>query len=494
MTKGPLFNDNNKSFTTRDNLGINSVAASIQAELCPIVNTVTPRAFYWPFMVWNYYDFYVNSDAKEHKLDTFDKPFLKKNDYFFVLSNIINDNPDRYNLVGSMKTTNNYDDDRKGPYSYDETYFKTRYGGMQYYNAGCLTMGFITNENSDGETFEFPKLTKELGEPMALAFESVIKDTEYYKIYRLSNKPVPKAVLEEFGKVATLDLSAFNECKKLLRRVMFQPTKNIRLDNTDLIQSSEYVKFIYKTCDAFKGKGVAELDAKALREVLFDYYSPVGMCNYDHDHNLDEIISKWEVVVGRQYFTIAIEMIWKHLLFSLSYPMALQKWIETSLKDSVHKVKLDDNLDEYISDSNFSFKERETMISKGAYGSKDSTQNIDIAIRLLLSMYNRFVNRDDIEKSLLEAGGEISISGLISLVEEYRDKPVLEFILYIIENWIIKQHHETAFNKMLQGRDGYFFEVIDGLYYKKADTYPEFQGIRLLQLMRVMLDLDMLEN
>lgn len=166
MTKGPLFNDNNKSFTTRDNLGINSVAASIQAELCPIVNTVTPRAFYWPFMVWNYYDFYTNSGAKEFKLETFDKPFLKKNDYFFVLSNIINDNPDRYNLVGSQNTTAYYVANPAGPFSYITDYFKTRYGGMQYYNAGCLTMGFITNESSDGETFKFPKLTKELGEPM----------------------------------------------------------------------------------------------------------------------------------------------------------------------------------------------------------------------------------------------------------------------------------------------------------------------------------------
>lgn len=494
MAKGPLFNDNNKSFTTRDNLGINSVAASIQAELCPIVNTVTPRAFYWPFMVWNYYDFYTNSDVKEHKLETFDKPFLKKNDYFFVLANIINDNHDRYNLVGSMKTSANCADSPSGPFLYDETYFKTQYGGMQYYNAGCITMGFITNESADGETFKFPKLTKELGEPMALAFERVIKDTEYYKNYRLCNKPVPRAVLEEFGKIVTLDLSAFYECKELLRKAMFEPIKNIRLDNTDLIESAKYVKFIYNNCPAFIGKGVNELDLKALREVLFDYYSPAGMCKYEHDSDLNEIIAKWEVVAGRQYFTMAIEMIWKHMLLSLNYPMTLEKWIETSIEESEHKVKLDDNLGEYISGSDFSFEERESMISKGAYGSTKTEGNLDTGIELLLSIYNRFINRDDIDKTLLDMGEEISISRLISLVEKYKNKPVSEFLLYIIENWIVKQHQKTAFNKMLQGRNGYFFEIIDGLYHKKADTYAEFQGIRLLQLMRVMMDLDMLEN
>ncbi len=57
MPRGPRLNNINKNFTTRDSLGIESVATSISADICPIVNTVTPRAFYWPFMVWIYYDF-----------------------------------------------------------------------------------------------------------------------------------------------------------------------------------------------------------------------------------------------------------------------------------------------------------------------------------------------------------------------------------------------------------------------------------------------------
>ena len=51
IPKGPILNDISKSFTTRDNLGIEGVATTIQASICPIINTVTPRVFYWPFLV-----------------------------------------------------------------------------------------------------------------------------------------------------------------------------------------------------------------------------------------------------------------------------------------------------------------------------------------------------------------------------------------------------------------------------------------------------------
>ena len=45
MAKGPRLNNISRNFTTRDSLGIEGVATSISAEICPIVNTVTPRPF-----------------------------------------------------------------------------------------------------------------------------------------------------------------------------------------------------------------------------------------------------------------------------------------------------------------------------------------------------------------------------------------------------------------------------------------------------------------
>ncbi len=67
MPKGPILNDISRNFTTRDSLGIEGVAATMQASICPVVNTVTPRAFYWPFLVWLYYDYhrYVAADKPD---------------------------------------------------------------------------------------------------------------------------------------------------------------------------------------------------------------------------------------------------------------------------------------------------------------------------------------------------------------------------------------------------------------------------------------------
>lgn len=45
MPRGPRLNNIAKNFTTRDSLGIEGAATSISADICPIVNTVTPRAF-----------------------------------------------------------------------------------------------------------------------------------------------------------------------------------------------------------------------------------------------------------------------------------------------------------------------------------------------------------------------------------------------------------------------------------------------------------------
>ena len=48
---------------------------------------------------------------------------------------------------------------------------------------------------------------------------------------------------------------------------------------------------------------------------------------------------------------------------------------------------------------------------------------------------------------------------------------------------------------MIEGRDGYFFEYIDGKYVDRGCEFaPFFQDLRPLNLLRVMKDLDMLEG
>ena len=71
-------------------------------------------------------------------------------------------------------------------------------------------------------------------------------------------------------------------------------------------------------------------------------------------------------------------------------------------------------------------------------------------------------------------------------IDEYKEKPVYEFLIYIMNHWIVKQHEKVAFNKLVQGRDGYFYEKIDDLYMRKTMPEPMFQGVRMIQLKRAL--------
>ncbi len=487
MAKGPKFNKTGYRFTTRDNLGIEGATASIQAELCPVINTVTPRAFYWPFMVWNYYDYHVNYKTVKKTKDDFNDNFLKKNDYFMVLANLLEKNDD-YNLVGKTRALENLNNKTISNYPYDPTYFITTFGGMQYYNAGCLTMGFITDIDSEEHHFTLPRLTKEVGEPMALAFEEVIKNTQYYKNYRLINTCVPEAVLQELGQVLKFNLDGFDSVKSLLKDALFTPKNNERLNNENLIKSSEYLKCIYYQ------HGIKNPSLSEMRRVLFDYFSPRGEGKSLEDTHR-EIADNWEIVVGRQYLTMAVELIWKHMLWELEDVVTLKCWIEKSINDAQWKISYKNPISHLIPDCNFDFVEREKMISKGSGASSSHEMNLEIGLKILLSIYNRFVNRDDLDSNYLNEGEDVSINRLISLVEEYRDKPIVEMVEYIMANWIVKRHETVALEKLLQKRDGFYFERIDDLYIPTGyKAEPGFKGLRLLQLLQVMKDLDMLEN
>ncbi len=163
MSKGPKINYTKRNFTTRDNLGINAPGASFQGELCPVINTVTPRAFYWAFAVWNYYDYWQNYKTTNRGYNDFEKNFLKRNDYYFVLANLITEGSDRDFLVGKDNCTIDLTNNPTGPYPYNRNYFISSFGGMQYYMPGCETLGFVTSIDNDGNVLPFAKITEKKG-------------------------------------------------------------------------------------------------------------------------------------------------------------------------------------------------------------------------------------------------------------------------------------------------------------------------------------------
>ncbi len=482
MPKGPQLNDIAKNFTTRDSLGIESVAASISGEICPIVNTVTPRAFYWPFMVWIYYDFYKYSGIEEHTVKAFDA-YLKRQDYFFVLATLLTPGSDRTNLVGVMQTQNDIYCNSTGKYPFNPKYFKTRYGGMQYYNAGCLSMRFIIDQDPEtGTYYDFPKLTKD-GEKMALAFEKVIKGTQYYKKYRLFDVEVPESVLKEYGRVINLGLVGFDECKEILKEKLFESKRNFKLAD-----SAAYIEFLNNKY------GISEFTRTNCRRMLFDYQIPAGK-EIKINTNLETISNEWEIVIGRQYFTAGLEMIWKFMLEQLDEPLTKTQWLSRVIKKSKLEVDIDQPLLTLISKAKYNFDTREDMIADGRNGECDRA--VINGLRIILSMYNHFHDREDLgdDRFFFDYGfdsNSIPFSDFFDGVNKHMNDSIKSFLVFVMDNWLIQQHYMTAFEKMLQDRDGFYYEIVDGKYIKREEFSIDFQGIRLIQLSQVMKDLEVI--
>lgn len=490
MPRGPKLNNISKNFTTRDSLGIEGVATTLQAEICPVVNTVTPRAFYWPFMVWIYYDFYKYSGIQEHTVEAFDN-YLKRQDYFFVLATLLTEGSDQSNLVGKQQSQIDIDDNPNGPYPYNKAYFKTRYGGMQYYNAGCLSMYFITNEDPENnKDLSFPALRPE-GEKMAKAFESVIKDTEYYRSYRRNDEAVPRSVLEEYGKVIKFDMDGFDECKSILRHYMFEDDRAIQLTNRSrlLTECATYIKLIVKD------NKVEDLSPQVCRVLFYDRTLPSGEKLALPDDCIP-IANKWEIVIGRMYFTSGVEMFWKYMLEQLNEPLTLKEWFVSALKASDFGWDIQQPLSNVIDECKYGHEDLESMITATARRNT-SSYSIENGVKVILSVYNRFRERSDIkdEKAYFDYGLDsqsISLSQMISKIDEYRNRSIEDFIVFVMHYWIVEQHYMTALDKMIQGRDGFYYEIIDGRYIRKHEFVLDFQGIRMIQLAQVMRDLDML--
>lgn len=481
MAKGPKINYTDRRFTTRDNLGITASINTFQSELCPIITTVTPRAFYWIFATWNYYDYWKNCSQDIRNTGDFLDNHLRRNDYYFVMANLLTAGSDTENLAGIDHCSEDIKNNPEGPYPYNPNYFKMRYGGMQYYVPGCATVGFLAEKEED-KNLPFPKITRAIGEPLAKAFEDTIKDTEYYKIYRLSGGAVPKNVLEELGQKISLSLEGMDNCKELLRKALFDPTRNSKL-----VQSKDYLLFINRD------HPIKNYSSAQMREVLYDWFCPGGPYEKELPNDHKQMAKAWEIVIGRQYVALSLELIWKYMLKQLTRPMDIGSWMRSCFDNADGASDWDEALNSVAAKAYFTHPEREEMMSMGSGTSKNISRNLENALKTVLSVYNRFRYRDDIEPDLLEKGGDVSLANIIRRVDEFSEKTVLDFISFVMTEWVLKQHEQVAFRKMMEGRDGYFVEHIDNLYYQKYFDYsPGFTGNRLMQLKKVMADLDML--
>jgi hypothetical protein len=241
------------------------------------------------------------------------------------------------------------------------------------------------------------------------------------------------------------------------------------------------------------------LNTSKCREIFYDYFSPYGENKYEYPDELQEIVNSWEIVVGRQYFATGLEMIWKYMLENLNSPKLYKKWFNDCLSNSKITFQLNDKLGNLIPLCNYNYSDREKMVADAKSKSSNHQSNIENGIKLILSVYNRLNNRDDFSKDNKNYynygmdNNSISLNEFFKLVDEYKDKTIEEFVKHIMYFYLLNQHMNTAFEKMIQGRDGYYVEKIENEYVRKENFYFDFQGIRMVQLSMVMQDLNVLE-
>lgn len=486
--RGPLFNKNITKETTRDNLGINSVFSSMTADLCPVINTVTPSPFYWTFLSWVYYDAHENAHIKLTDTRLY-REYIRRQEFYMILACVLAYKDDEINKpLNGKDNVQAYanKDKKKILFEFYNDYYGDS-GGMNYYTGGLATLKLFEDTSNLNR---YPHIT-ELGKKMALAFEYKIKDTRYYKEYRLGFEKVPKNVLIEYAQCINASLIGFDECKGILRDSLFSD-KDERLH---LCYTRDYLLFVHKNIS-----NLNMIKHNEMREILYEKFAYNNKDIYNLSDEMNWISRGWELAIGRQYFALGVDILWSYLLKVLNAnPMNLNNWINEMIS-YVSDDLLVKKVSEVVENSYFSFEERENTIEFIRKEKVPSGSHIIFGIKMMMEVYNRFYNQDDLmnDKMYLDFLNRnfdnLSLIHWFEDVNNFKDKSVKEFLMFLLENYCIKQHLRTAKRKMYTGRDGYYIEEINGCYYRIRGHGIGFQGNRIMQFIEVMKTLDMLSD
>lgn len=479
MSQGPTINNTRRKPTPRDTLGIENVATSIQGEICPVVNTVTPKPYYWAFIDWCYYDWYTNNKNKKTKKDV--NKYIRKVNYYIALGNILANGYFGGTYTGSQNIYNSYSRNKE-KYKFDESYIKG-IGDMNYYPAGLDSMGMIiTSNDNTNEVYIEPVIREKDGVVLAKAFDVIIKKTEYYQKYRFKDVAVPKDVLIELGKTIKYDLKGFDDCKKILKENLFNRKIRYKLN-----ECKDYILYVKKEF------GIPLNNEAICRNVFYDYFSPNGSMKNSIPSELATICKEWEFVMARQYMIMGLEILWKYMLEQLNGLYTKDEWFKQCLNVSKNSFSLNSELSTIMS-FNLEFDEREKIINLEKSRSDKSIEN---SLKIIISTFNRINNRKDVPSKYYSYGSNrnaISMEEITNTITNFQQRTIKDFILYIMENYLLKQHLQTAFTKMLGNRDGYYIQQVENQFIKKKDFKLNFQGIRMVELYSVMKDLDIVNE
>ena len=469
---GPKFNNIKRDFVKRNSMGFDEVINGLQDEFQPIITNVTDNIFYFAFITWSINDYL---ESVEHK-DRTEKDMMnhfKLQNYFFSTSFLLKN----FNLSGASGSLNIRKyilNNSSDVFEYNSAYIETLQTTIGYYKPGLAPLLLLETEKKDSnESLSYPQITP-YGKELARVFESYFVDTEYYKNYRTSTR-VPKNVLEELGSKISFHLENMSDLKEKMLEILFNNKYNdvylkpLTLNKDYLL----YAKNNYP-CNIVEN----------IRKIQYDFYSPRSL-NYSISDDLVDVAKKWEIVMGRQYYTLSLSMIWKHMLHLLDEPMTEEQWINKARDVANNELNKYSSLEDLCLEANYTYEERESMIRANV--SKVETNLLADGLKLMLSVYNRFYNRKDLgDKYDYYFGIKDDLDTMQMLrffrnVEVNKKIDVLNFLTDIMKQLII-QNKIIGYKKLQKSKNGYYYEYNNGYYYKLLDFDYDYAGNRMINL------------
>lgn len=481
---GPIFNNIKTKDAFRSSLGIEETINTMQANLCQAINSNTPYAYYFAFILWCFYDYEKTTDKGQYNAnDAY--AYLKRQNFFFSLSHILKN----HNIVGAIGynyITTNIDLTQE-KFAYEKDYLQSMQS-LDYYLPGLDTLQLLKFENLNGERLSHPTVT-EYGKKLCIIFESTIINTDYFLKYKNTNSFVPKDALVELANTISINLANSQALKEELKEIFFN-NKYVDLSE-GLIASKDLILYVTSKY----GKEVLQND---IRNVLFDYFSPKAYA-YEYPKELNDIIKKWELVTARRYFTLGLSIIWKYMLPLIEEPTSFNEWLNKSVNNYNFELPLNDKVGKVIDIINLDYKEREEIINKCKKDGFADDKAISDGLKLLLYVYKRFVNRNDLNNNLTyivnSDSDTLPLYTYFNLVNNYLDKPLYELMEYIMMNYLILQNEKTAYRKLVnENKNSYHFEKLSDKYVLLRHYYFNLGRDRLVTLTGIMEQLGMLDG
>lgn len=474
MKTGPLINNPKITFTSESSLGIETISTSMSNVLCPVISGVTSKPFYWAFRCWCYYDLLKNKEKITNK-DV--NAYYKRVNYFLCLGSILAGKREDGGFVGSQyiyRDVNLKDNE----FEYKENYLGTM-TQLNYYKTALEDLNLIGIEEDNKKVI----VSKcDIGMKIADAFDEIISKTGFYK-YRFEECAIPRKTLIELGNSININFIGFDKCKEIFRNILFHSEQTKRI-----AANKEYICFLHKN-------SMQDLsDKKISRYLLFVQYATQEK-REKMSESLKNVSIGWELVLGRQYYSKGLEIMWKYMLRMLIKPMNVEEWINECLNNSkFFSLKLEEKVktvkDNYI----FDFDEYDRKIIEKEQKSSDD-KSMENGLKLIFAMYNRFKDREDISDLTDVYSRDTTVGPSLfciqNNVERFNDKKVSDFLKYVMRDHIINQHLKTAYNK-LPIYDGFFIIENDGKYIKREDYRIDFPLLKTTTVYSIVKDLDAL--